>query len=178
MFIAHIPIGLALGRLITKRSLTFPVIAVAIFGAIFPDLDLIRFYLFDNHQRHHHDYWTHIPGVWVLMMLGWLCLTKFLKRPFGRLALVFFTAILSHLLLDTMAGAIEWLWPFSDRGFHIVTVPATHAKWYLSFLTHWTFALEILISLSALCVAFIRHGHQNPKNPREITSQTLVAIGL
>ena len=172
MFIAHIPIGLALARLITKRLLTFPVIAIATFGAIFPDLDLIRFYFFDNHERHHHDYWSHMPAVWVLIMLGWLCLAKLFKRPFGKLPLTFFVAVLSHLILDTMAGAIEWLWPFSDKGFHLVTVPATHVKWYLSFLTHWTFALEVFISILALCVAFTRYGYQDAKDAGEIASET------
>ena len=167
MFIAHIPLGLALGRLIANRRLTLSIIAVATIGAIFPDFDLIRFYLFDNGQRHHHDYWTHIPGVLGLIILGWFGLAKLLTRPFGKLPLIFFAAVLSHLVLDTMAGAIEWGWPFSDRGFYLVTVPATHTKWYLSFLTHWTFALEITISLLALCVAFIRRGYKDAKNPSQ-----------
>ena len=70
MFIAHIPIGLALGRIITRRPSTWSVTSVAVLGAIFPDLDLIRFYALDNHQRHHHDYWTHIPAIWGMIALG------------------------------------------------------------------------------------------------------------
>jgi len=171
MFIAHIPIGVALARIITKRRLTLPVIAVATFGAIFPDLDLIRFYLFDSHQRHHHDYWTHIPMVWGLIILGWFGLTKILKRPFGVLPLVFFVAVFSHLVLDTMAGAIEWLWPFSDTGFYLVTVPATQSKWYLSFLTHWTFAVEVFISIFSLCVAFLLYGYKDTKDAGAVTGQ-------
>lgn len=131
MFIAHIPLGVALARIITKRPLTLPVIAIATFGAVFPDLDLIRFYLVDNHQRHHHDYWTHIPPVWILVTLVWFLISKVLKRAFGILPLVFIAGVLSHLCLDTMAGEIEWLWPFSSRGFHLITVSATQAKWYL-----------------------------------------------
>lgn len=171
MFIAHIPIGLALGRMIARRRLSLPVTAAATFGAIFPDLDLIRFYLFDNHQRHHHDYWTHIPGVWVLIMLGWFGLSKILKRPIGILPLVFLITVFSHLIFDTMAGAIEWLWPLSDRGFSIVTVPASHAKWYLSFLTHWTFAVEIIISILSLCMAFIPYGYKDAKDEGAIAGQ-------
>ena len=84
MFIAHIPIGLGLARLVTRRSLTLPVVMVAAFGAIFPDLDLIRFYLFDNHQRHHHDYWTHIPMVWGLIALGWFGFRKYSSGHLGH----------------------------------------------------------------------------------------------
>jgi len=171
MFIAHIPVSLALGRVLTKHRLTLPVIAAAMFGAVFPDLDLIRFYLFDNHQRHHHDYWTHIPAIWLVIILGWALLKKLFKRPFGVLPVVFFAAVLSHLILDTMAGAIEWLWPFSDQGFYLVIVPATHAKWYLSFLTHWTFGVEVFVSILSLCVAFTRHGYKDTKDAGALAGQ-------
>lgn len=154
MFIAHIPVGVALARLITRRRLTLAVIVTAAVGAVFPDFDLIRFYVWDNHQRHHHDYWTHIPAVWALIMYCWHGFCKMLRRHFGQLSAVFFAAVFSHMILDTMAGEIEWLWPFSDVGFNLVTVPATHAQWYLSFLTHWTFMFELIISVCAISVAF------------------------
>ncbi len=172
MFIAHIPVGLGLARIISRQPLSLSIALGAGFGAIFPDLDLIRFYLLDNHQRHHHDYWTHIPAIWVAIILGWSVICKFLKRPFGKLPLVFFTAVFSHLVLDTMAGAIEWLWPFSDKGFHLVTVPAAHAKWYISFLRHWTFLVEVFISLAALCVAFSDYGYKDTKDTGAITGET------
>jgi len=154
MFIAHIPIGLMLARCVTQRSLTTPVIFAAVIGAVAPDLDLIRFYLIDNHQRHHHDYWTHIPAIWGLIVLAWFAVSKVLQRGFGLLAAGFFIAVFSHLLLDTVAGEIEWMWPFMDRGFHLVTVPASHGNWYLSFLTHWTFGVEIGLSIFAGYYAF------------------------
>ena len=172
MFIAHIPVGLAIGRLVSQRPLKISVTLAAITGAIFPDLDLIRFYFFDNHQRHHHDYWTHIPAVWVCLMMGWGVVMKLSKKSFGTLPLVFFIAVLSHLILDTMAGAIEWFWPFSDKGFHFVTVPASHSKWYLSFLTHWTFTVEVFVSLLALGVALSGHGYQDAKDAGEIAGET------
>ena len=89
MFIAHIPVGLALARRITRQPLTGVLIGVASLGAIFPDLDLIRFYIFDNHQRHHHDYWTHIPSVWVGIMTAWYVLRRLLGRSFGLMPAVF-----------------------------------------------------------------------------------------
>lgn len=171
MFIAHIPTGLGLARIISGRPLDLSIAVVAIIGAIFPDFDLIRFYLFDNHQRHHHDYWTHIPGIWLLIIFSWGLICRLVERPFGVLPTVFFAAVFSHLVLDTMAGEIEWLWPFFDKGFHLLTVPASHAKWYLSFLMHWTFLVEIFISLAALCVALRRDGYKNPKDSGAITGQ-------
>lgn len=155
MFIAHIPVGLAAARFASRNPLTRPILYVAIIGAIFPDLDLIRFYVFDNHQRHHHDYWTHIPGVWIGIMLGFYGVMKLCKTPFGVCHIVFFTGIFSHLILDTVSGQIEWLWPVSSRGFQLVTVPATHIRWYLSFLMHWTFFVEIALSLIAIKIALM-----------------------
>jgi hypothetical protein len=149
-----------------------PVIAAAALGAVFPDFDLIRFYLFDNHQRHHHDYWTHIPAIWGLIALGWWALMKAFNRRFGTLPLVFIAAVFSHLVLDTMAGEIEWAWPFFSHGFTLVTVPATHVKWYLSFLTHWTFALEIFVSITALCVALSGNGYKDTKDAGAVASET------
>ena len=177
MFISHIPVGLGLARIITRRPLNASIALVAGLGAIFPDLDLIRFYFFDNHQRHHHDYWTHIPGIWLMIVLGWGLMCRFLERPFGMLTGIFFAAVFSHLILDTMAGSIEWLWPFFDEGFHLVTVPATHVKWYMSFLTHWTFGVEVFISLIALCVAFRANGYKNAKDAGAITGQAETCEG-
>lgn len=172
MFIAHIPAALALGRLLTRKRLTWSVIGAAALGAVFPDFDLIRFYVFDNHQRHHHDYWTHIPAIWGMIALGWYGLTKVLKCPFGTLPLIFIFAVFSHLLLDTMAGEIEWAWPFSNRGFNLITVHATQAKWYLSFLMHWSFALEVFISIAALAMAMSGHGHKDAKDAGTVASET------
>ena len=76
-----------------------------------------------------------------------------------------FTAVMSHLILDSVAGDIRWLWPFSDEGFQLVTVPTTHTKWYMSFFHHWTFKLEICISILGLLVAGFNDGHKNPKEP-------------
>jgi len=55
-----------------------------------------------------------------------------------------------HLILDTIAGGIRWLWPFSEGEFTLVSVPARFSPWYLNYVFHWTFALElILVGLAA-----------------------------
>ena len=165
MFIAHIPIGLCLARLVTKRKLTAPIITIAAFGAIFPDLDLLRFYALDNQQIHHHAYWTHLPVYWIGIIAIIFIGLKLLRRRLPMYLTVFFTAVMSHLILDSVAGDIRWLWPFTDEGFQLVTVPTTHTKWYMSFFHHWTFKLEICISILGLLVAGFNDGHKNPKEP-------------
>jgi hypothetical protein len=64
-------------------------------------------------------------------------------------AAAFLGAVMLHLVLDTLNGGILWLWPFSDRLITLVTVPATHSHWVLSFLTHWSVLAEIAIILAA-----------------------------
>lgn len=166
MFIAHIPVGLCIARAVTRQPLTWRTALTAGLGAIFPDLDLLRFYLIDNGQVHHHSYWTHLPAYWgafiILLMLG----AKLFKKRIPKECAVFVLAVVSHLLLDSVAGDIRWLWPFSDNGFKLVTVPVSHGKWYLSFLHHWTFKFEILISLLALLMSVTGHGYKDPKSTR------------
>jgi len=171
MFIAHIPVGLCLARLLTKRRLSFSTIAIASFGAIFPDLDLFRFYVIDGQHVHHHSYWTHLPVYWAGFIIVSILLFKICARPYPVRLTVFFAAAMSHLCLDSVSGDIRWLWPLSTEGFQFVSVPATHSKWYMSFLYHWTFKLEILISFLALCVACSGHGYKDSKKPGEASGQ-------
>ena len=59
-------------------------------------------------------------------------------------------------MLDSVAGSVRWLAPFSDRETTLVEVPATHALWIVSFVTHWTFAVEIGLVVAAVVVWALR----------------------
>ncbi len=146
MLTAHLPSGYVLAKSLPR---TIPaLLPVALVGAVFPDLDMIWFHLVDNRAFHHHHYWVHIPAFWaaaaavVLPLAAWA----------GRLvtAAVFFTAILIHLLLDSIGGGILWAAPFSDQLFSLVEVPATRSHWVWSFIFHWTFAAELVIWAAAI----------------------------
>jgi inner membrane protein len=58
--------------------------------------------------------------------------------------------VLLHLVLDTVAGGIRWLWPFSDVELALTTVRARYHPWVLNFVLHWTFALEVALVVAAL----------------------------
>jgi inner membrane protein len=60
-----------------------------------------------------------------------------------------FVALELHMVLDTLVGSIMWLWPFSDKFFQLAVVPATHSNWVLSFIFHWSFAVELVIVVFA-----------------------------
>ena len=61
MFIVHLPAGYLTTKVLlshTKLPLSHrrTVVAVGLVGSIFPDLDLIYFYLLDNQKHLHHQY--------------------------------------------------------------------------------------------------------------------------
>jgi hypothetical protein len=155
MIIGHAPAGYITGVLLSKRicalgpaRIAFLIAAVS--GAIAPDVDMLYFHLLDHRQHHHHTYFTHWPVVWLActaVALAWMH-----KRGNSRrapLAFVFCLGGLIHMLLDSVVGHIWWLAPLVDRPFALWTVPAVYTPWWLNFLLHWSFALELALCASA-----------------------------
>lgn len=154
MILAHLPSGYVLARLgrVTERR----VMAAALAGSVFADLDLIWFYLVDDRAVHHHRYWMPAPAFWAVLALICLPLTARLAPHLLKAASFFFAAIGIHLILDSLAGSILWLWPVSTRLYALVEVPATRSHWILSFLTHWTALAELAIVLWAAALFLTR----------------------
>lgn len=130
----------------------------ALMGAVAPDLDLdlIWFFFVDNQQIHHHRYWVHIPVFWACVaavVLGLLRNTRWLGT-----AVVFFAAVVLHLLLDTISGGIMWAAPFHSDLMSLVTVPARRPHdWVMSFLLHWTILFELVIWALAIGLFYRRN---------------------
>jgi inner membrane protein len=99
-------------------------------GSVLPDLDLLWFYGPGERAVNHHFYPTHLLWFWLLVALRWRG--------------VALGAIL-HLALDTVAGGIAWLHPFSRELFVLFEVPRRDGFWVWSFVLHPTFLLEIAI---------------------------------
>ena len=146
MLTAHLPSGYIIARLV-RRPVPY-LMPAALIGAMLPDLDMLWFHLVDHGAVHHHRYWPHIPLIW----LGIAALSLPILHRFGLAAtgLVFFGAILLHLLLDTIAGGILWGYPLDDTLFALTVAPAAYSNWVLSFMLHWTFLLEIAVWLWAI----------------------------
>src|SRR4051794_5179826 len=118
VLIAHLPAGYLVSRALSRRWILF-----GLAGSVFPDIDLLWFYLVDHRQHMHHSYWTHIPIFWAF--IGALCELFALGWP----ARLFVGNALVHLVLDTVQGGIAWAYPFSDERFVFVRVPALHGHW-------------------------------------------------
>ncbi|MCK4868404.1 MAG: metal-dependent hydrolase [Alphaproteobacteria bacterium] len=151
MLIAHLPAGYLLARRIAPRLAAAPgdvrrLMAVGLAASVFPDIDLVYFYLADGRQTLHHDYWTHLPAFWPAAMLVaaglmWLARARIPWREF----LAFLAGVCLHLVLDTATGGIAWGWPVSLHRFLLVEIPARFDWWVWSFVLHWTFLAELAI---------------------------------
>jgi inner membrane protein len=151
MLIAHLPAGYLLARRIAPCLAAAPgdarrLMAVGMAASVFPDIDLVYFYLIDGRQTLHHDYWTHIPAFWPAAMLAaagllWLARVNVPWRAF----LTFLAGISLHLVLDTATGGIAWGWPVSLHRFLLVEIPARFDWWVWSFVLHWSFLAELAI---------------------------------
>lgn len=151
MLIGHLPAGYISSKLLYPRlnapgvSIK-PFIGAAMLGAVAPDFDMFYFYLGDHRQHLHHSYWTHYPVLWVGLLLAsatWYYASR--SNGHSALAVIFSLNGLIHMLLDSIAGKIQWLAPYSDKPYVLFTVPARYHPWWMNFVLHWTFAFELAL---------------------------------
>jgi inner membrane protein len=159
MLIGHVPAGYLLTRAILSRRRSRDgdarrLMALGLIASVLPDLDLPYFHFVDHHRHVHHAYLTHTPlAVAIAAAIVALAMVMAGRWRAHRTAYVVVTAnVLAHLVLDTLAGGIRWMWPWSDAEFAVATVPAVHRAWMLNFVLHWTFAVELALVIAALAV--------------------------
>lgn len=168
VFIAHLPAGYLATRLILDRQpapepLRRRLLALGMIASALPDLDLLWFYFVSDRRQVHHAYLPHLPLAWIALLAA-LAVVLWMRRagPMTWLGMLVFSAnILLHQVLDTTAGGIRWLWPFSDAEFAMSHVEARQEPWYLNFVLHWTFALEVAILAAALLYASRRRASRH-----------------
>lgn len=157
MFIAHLPSGYILAKFLDKKLKQTKISKKAFFiiimiGAIFPDIDLFYFYLLDNRSVHHHKYFLHWFSFWIPIFVIAYFYLKFYKRN-SKLAFViclFSSATLLHIVLDTFVGDVWLFAPFIDKPYVFFEVTSRYKSWWLNFIFHWSFCVEVFICISAL----------------------------
>jgi inner membrane protein len=163
MFIAHLPAGYILTKYLQKGFDTGKYLLIGLIGSIFPDVDIIYFYLIDHRQNLHHGYWIHIPYYWMIIasitiFVFWI----FKKREYLIASIIFFSNIFLHLFLDTIVGKIEWLYPFTEKGYFLFDVPAVYGFWVYNFVFHWTFLIEVGLVVWAIFLLIQEKHKLNP----------------
>lgn len=157
MFIAHVPAGYLVTRYLQSRTHNYSrvVLWVGLVASIFPDVDLAWFYLVDDRKTLHHHYYTHIPLTWIILGLVSYCMLRiFNKQSYYVVLLAAFVNVMLHMVLDSVAASIRWLYPFSEYEVNLVHIPARHSWWVYNFIFHWTFVVELLIIAAAGIVWF------------------------
>ena len=163
MFIAHMPAGYLFTRYCVRRlgskvdsiSTLKYYVMFGLLCSVLPDFDLMYFYLIDNRQHAHHSYWTHIPLFWVLLSgLLYFGAKAFFKKKLGLLSVLMLVNTELHLLLDSVAGGIYWLYPFNRDYYHLFDVSAQYDWWVFNFIFHWSSLFEVLIIAAAIYVSW------------------------
>ena len=124
-------------------------LTIGLLASVLPDFDLFYFYLIDDKQTFHHEYWPHIPFYWVALIPFAFYASR--KSRYLKIALISaYTNLFTHLLLDTVTGGILWGYPITYSTYRLIEIPNQYSHWILNFTLHWSFLLEILITLTAL----------------------------
>lgn len=157
MFIAHLPSGYILSKLLEKKFkhnlLSKKVFFIVVMmGAVFPDIDLFYFYLFDNRSVHHHKYFLHWFSFWIpIFLISYFCFKRSVyASQFALMTMLFSGAALLHICLDTFVGDVWLFAPFIDRAYVFFEVTSRYQPWWLNFILHWSFVVELLICLIAI----------------------------
>lgn len=150
MILAHLPAAWLLAQAGRRCWPVAPaLVPLVTFAGIAPDLDLIWWALVDDMALHHHRHWAHAPAFWAVLAALILPLVQWGAPRWLPTACLCFGALFLHILQDSIVGDVMWLWPMSGDLFALFTVPATQGHWVLSFVFHWSFALELAIIFAA-----------------------------
>jgi len=84
--------------------------------------------------------------LWIsLVFISYLIYAFSSHKKLGLLSLIAFSSCMIHIILDTVVGDIWWFFPLIDKPFALFTVNALYKPWWLNFILHWSFALELVI---------------------------------
>ena len=163
MITAHAPAGYIGAQLLYRlKPATVSARAWSLYGVasgLLPDIDMLWFYLVDHGHVHHHRYPTHWPLLWLLALVGALHYWRKTRRPAAAVALLVAVNGMVHMLLDSIVGDIFWLMPWRDTPFSFFTVSARYQPWWLNFILHWSFLLELALWAWAAAL-FLRQRRQ------------------
>lgn len=143
MLVAHAPVGYLVGSGIRRQG----AVPACLVGALLPDVDVVPSLVLGVH---HHDWPTHWPITWLLLGLGVAPLLVGRWRAVAFLALLVVGNAELHLVLDTLVGDVRWLAPWSFHAFAVIHLRRVLDPWWLNFVFHPTFLLELALVAAAI----------------------------
>lgn len=131
---------------------------VGITASVFPDFDLI-FYFLNGGASSHREWISHsvvLYGVASTILLAFGFFSK-KKERFGRqfymsLALVFIFGIVTHLVLDYFAGGIALFLPFNTHVYGYDVACKEGGNWIIDYITSAYMLAEAAILLGFLLI--------------------------
>jgi inner membrane protein len=119
-------------------------------ASVLPDVDLVYAWLIARDGLHHHLYWTHIPFFWLLAIAAGISIGALCRRSWTiHVALVAGANVITHLVLDSVASGIAWLYPCSDELIALFPIFGSGGWWLVDFVLDWTFSLELVLVAAA-----------------------------
>jgi len=161
LFVAHGFGGYLVTRFLIKRAedkaysnaIFSRYILWGVFCSILPDFDLLYFYTLDERLHPHHSYWTHMPLFWIFATCAVYSVGHGIyKKPIGLYCLILLVGTFLHLLLDTVAGGIYWLYPWSGYKFQWFEIQPHYYWWVFNYIFHWTMLMEVTLIMLAIIV--------------------------
>lgn len=150
MIFAHGPLGwLSAGwiqRIWNKATLSpgqrWWLLGIGAVGGLFPDIDLLYFHWISA-EVSHRQLPTHTVLFYLPIIVLVIALARWRKAWFIYGATwCFGLGVLTHLLTDSVGGAIMWLWPFVREPFGLFSIPAIAQSAHASRLFLYNFLME------------------------------------
>jgi len=144
-----------------KRKEIIYLYILAIVGGIFPDVDLIYYYL-SSATFSHHEVFTH-SVLFYLIICGIVYFFGYLKKNnFLRIAaILFFLGVISHFLADSLGAGIVWLWPFSKTLFGLDSLDWYRGSYLGKNFFVINYGLELLMFILVLLLAIKKYIKKN-----------------
>lgn len=117
-------------------------LGIGAIGGVFPDIDLLYFHFISAEVSHRqlptHTVVFYLP---VLLLVGLIARWKKAWFVSGA-AWCFGIGVLSHLVTDSVGGAIMWLWPVVKEPYGLFSIPAIARSAHASRLFLYNFLME------------------------------------
>lgn len=167
MIFSHAPAGFIAtfatryfwNKKLTKKQ-TYILYLIGIIAGIFPDIDVIYYYLINASTRHR-ELITHSPFFYILIWIILYIIAYLTKKQILKsLGLIIFTSSLSHFILDSITTGIPWFYPFSTRTWGLLNLPWFNFQFIYEHLFIFIFSIEALIFLIAVVILTFWKGSQ------------------